>query len=60
VTQRHSPIVNVAQSAKPPWSIIDGSEQVILGDLSILTEGAAVNEETTKEATTVATATEPK
>jgi HlyD family secretion protein len=42
VTNRRVPSSQSGSSANSDWTPIDGSEQVILGDLSILTEGAAV------------------
>ena len=44
VTNRRAPGPREAPSSKVPWTPIDGSEQVILGDLSILAEGAPVTE----------------
>jgi multidrug efflux pump subunit AcrA (membrane-fusion protein) len=41
VTSRRAPAADTGQ-ADAPWTPIDGSEQVILGDLSILTDGAPV------------------
>jgi multidrug efflux pump subunit AcrA (membrane-fusion protein) len=41
VTNRQAP--PAAKGDADPWVPFDGSEQVILGDLSILTDGAAVN-----------------
>ena len=46
VTHRRVPASRTAPAGKRPWTSIDGSEQVILGDLSILTEGAPVQEGT--------------
>ncbi len=42
VTNRRLPGTQTGRAGKPPWTPIDGSEQVILGDLSILTQGATV------------------
>jgi len=42
VTHRREPASATAQDGKRSWTSIDGSEQVILGDLSILTEGVSV------------------
>ncbi len=42
VTNRRAPSSTSAPAGGQPWTPIDGSEQVILGDLSILTEGAVV------------------
>ena len=44
VTHRRVPASRTAPAGKRPWTSIDGSEQVILGDLSILTEGSPVQE----------------
>ena len=44
VTNRRPPVPREAPSNKVPWTPIDGSEQVILGDLSILADGAPVRE----------------
>ncbi len=45
----------MGHAGKRPWTSIDGSEQMILGDLSTLTEGAPVRKGTaiskTKELT---------
>jgi multidrug efflux pump subunit AcrA (membrane-fusion protein) len=60
VTQRRPPLSTVADSTKRPWTNIDGSEDVIVGDLSVLTEGAAVSEVVSKAATTVVATKEPK
>ena len=45
VTKRRVPGPAARRIAKIPWTPIDGSEQVILGDLSILTDGAPVRVE---------------
>ena len=42
VTNRRVPASRTAPAGDDPWTPIDGSEQVILGDLSILAEGAPV------------------
>ena len=42
VTSHRPPVPREAPSSKMPWTRIDGTEQIILGDLSTLTEGAAV------------------
>jgi HlyD family secretion protein len=42
VTNRHVPPSEVAPGDDSPWEPIDGTEQVLLGDLSILAEGAPV------------------
>ena len=44
VTNRRAPGSPTAPAGKRSWTPIDGSEQVILGDLSILTEGGPVTE----------------
>ncbi len=46
VTNRRAPASRTAHAGERPWTPIDGSEQVILGDLSILTEGSPVQEKT--------------
>ena len=55
VTNHRRPVSREAPSNKVPWTRIDGSEPVILGDLSILADGAPVREATaivkTKELT---------
>ena len=55
VTNRRVPGSQAGHAGKRSWTPIDGSEQVILGDLSILTDGAPVQEATaitkTKELT---------
>ena len=40
VTNRRTPVPPEAPGDSVPWTAIDGSEQVILGDLSGLAEGA--------------------
>jgi multidrug resistance efflux pump len=42
VTNRRAPASSAGSPAEVSWTPIDGSEQVILGDLSILTDGAPV------------------
>lgn len=42
VTNRRVPAPADGSSAEVPWTPIDGSEQIILGDLSILSDGEAV------------------
>ena len=42
VTNRQLPASEAAPRATDPWVPIDGTEQVILGDLSILADGAPV------------------
>ena len=46
VTHRRAPASRTGHAGKRSWTSIDGSEQVILGDLSILTDGAPVQEGT--------------
>jgi HlyD family secretion protein len=42
VTNRRAPNLDAASSAVQPWAPFNGSEQVIMGNLSILAEGIAV------------------
>jgi HlyD family secretion protein len=42
VTNRRPPVPPEAPSDKVPWTPIDGTEQVIVGDLSILSDGGSV------------------
>ena len=42
VTNRRPPVAPEAPSDAIPWTPIDGTEQVILGDLSVLADGAPV------------------
>jgi HlyD family secretion protein len=42
VTHRRVPASQAGPAGEVPWAPIDGSERVILGDLSILTDGAPV------------------
>ncbi len=44
VTNRRAPVSNAASTGDKPWTRIDGTEQMILGNLSILTEGGPVTE----------------
>ena len=46
VTNRRVPGPRTQPPSEAPWTPIDGSEKVILGDLSILTDGAPVQEGT--------------
>ncbi len=48
MTNRRPPVPLESPSGNVPWTPIDGSEQVITGDLSILSEGGSV-EVTTEE-----------
>jgi HlyD family secretion protein len=42
VTNRRPPVPPEAPSNKVPWTAIDGTERVIMGDLSVLTDGETV------------------
>jgi hypothetical protein len=42
VIHRRAPVAGAAPGGEAPWAPIDGSEQVILGDLPALREGATV------------------
>ena len=42
VTSRRVPTASAGTAGEVPWTSIDGSEQVILGDLSILVDGSPV------------------
>jgi HlyD family secretion protein len=42
VTRRRVPTASAGTAGEVPWTSIDGSEQVILGDLSILVDGSPV------------------
>jgi HlyD family secretion protein len=42
VTNRRSSPIDAADVGAPPWVPIDGTEKVILGDMSLLREGAKV------------------
>jgi HlyD family secretion protein len=44
VTNRRAPGSDAASTGDKPWTSIDGTEQMILGNLSILTEGGPVTE----------------
>ena len=57
VTNRRPPVPLEAPGDSVPWTPIDGTEQVILGDLSGLTDGAPVEVETTPPGTPTASAT---
>jgi HlyD family secretion protein len=54
VTNRRPPIAPEAPSDSLPWTPIDGTEQVILGDLSGLADGAPVEVATEAAATKLA------
>ncbi len=43
VTNRRTPVPPEAPSDSVPWTAIDGREQVIVGDLSALVDGAVVH-----------------
>ncbi|HEV3163394.1 MAG TPA: efflux RND transporter periplasmic adaptor subunit [Isosphaeraceae bacterium] len=58
VTNRRVP-TSLAETNDAPWTPIDGSEQVVLGDLSVLTDGAPVKVATAPGGTKVARATPP-
>jgi HlyD family secretion protein len=53
VTNHRVPAAQATSTADLPWTPVDGTEQVILGDLSILEEGETVNV-TAESATTAA------
>jgi HlyD family secretion protein len=53
VTNRRAPGSGSASARSEPWTPIDGTEQMILGNLSILTEGGPVTVETASDATKV-------
>jgi HlyD family secretion protein len=55
VTNRRPPVAQEGLNGDRSWTPIDGSEQVILGDLSILTEDAPVHVTPTPGAAKVAT-----
>jgi HlyD family secretion protein len=57
VTNRRVPAAEGGPAGEVPWTPIDGSEQVILGDLSILTDGALVRVSPPPSGAKVATAT---
>jgi hypothetical protein len=42
VTNRRPPVPLEAPSNKVPWTPVDGTEQVIVGDLSVLSDGGTV------------------
>src|SRR5262249_22772120 len=56
VTQYRVPAPEGASAADDPWVPIDGSEQAILGDLSILTDGGPVRVNSAKREPKVASA----
>jgi HlyD family secretion protein len=51
VTNRRPPVPREAPGDSVPWTPIDGTEQVIVGDLSGLTDGARVDVDTTTPGT---------
>jgi multidrug efflux pump subunit AcrA (membrane-fusion protein) len=55
VTKRRRPPSEVAAQDQNPWVPIDGTEQVILGDMSLLSEGVQVAAVPAAEATKLAT-----
>jgi multidrug efflux pump subunit AcrA (membrane-fusion protein) len=55
VTNRRVP-ASQSPTGEDPWVPVDGTEEVILGDLSILTDGAAVQVEAAKEGAKIAVA----
>ncbi len=54
VTNRRVPRFATEYAGNEPWTPLDGSEQMILGNLSILTEGGPVNVDSGANATKVA------
>ena len=50
VTNRRIAGSDTASTAVEPWTPIDGTEQVILGDLSILADGGSVKVATPSDA----------
>jgi HlyD family secretion protein len=54
VTNRRVPLLGAASNSQHPWTPIDGTEQMILGNLSILTEGVPVQVAPASDATKVA------
>jgi multidrug efflux pump subunit AcrA (membrane-fusion protein) len=54
VTNRHLPPSKAAPDGEYPWVPIDGTEQVLLGDLSILADGAPVEVARATEGTKLA------
>jgi hypothetical protein len=57
VTNHRPPTESEEQTNQAPWIPFDGSEQVILGDVSVLTEGTAVKVASPSSDTKVARAT---
>ncbi len=57
VTNRRPPVDTQAPSDALPWTPIDGTEQVILADLSLLTDGAPVEAGPATEGTKLESAT---
>jgi HlyD family secretion protein len=60
VTNRRVPTVETGPGGDVPWTPIDGSEQVILGDLSILVDGTPVKVAPESSESKVANATPEK
>lgn len=58
VTNRRAPGADATVDGISPWTPFDGSEKVILGDLSVLTDGGPVHVDTPTNKTSVA-ASEP-
>ena len=54
ITKRRAPGPASSRRSTVPWTPIDGSEQVILGDVSILTDGAPVRLAPAPSATNIA------
>ena len=54
VTNRRVPRFDAATTGNEPWTPVDGTEQMILGNLSILTEGGPVKVAPASDATKVA------
>src|SRR4029453_11888111 len=60
VTHRRVPASEGSATGEVAWTPIDGSEQVILGDLSILTEGSPVRVAPATSGAAVAVAPRPE
>jgi HlyD family secretion protein len=58
VTNRRVPLLGAASNGQHPWTAIDGTEQMILGNLSILTEGGPVQVAPAPDVTKVASGAE--
>lgn len=59
VTNRRTPGADATVDGTSPWTPFDGSEKIIVGDLSVLTDGGPVHVEVPTKTTNVASATEP-